>query len=629
MSTQITREFDEPYYGGQPGGAPSSNTNIGASQVAIAGRIYPIDTASNRYAQRSLDVLQQRNTADNRDLLLLPQNVWRQQSSDWSAGAGQSNLDRDNSILNRYDDSFGIDPWTPWQFGLLPATEQLRATSGKTWLTLHDGYLVVVTADNHMTYWYSDFGTLSASVSMGSDPLIDIADRGDGILALNDQGIIYKLDDPNGSAAQYYNSALTGANFIAWEKDFFLCGQANVLKWVKTGNQTSTVYTHPDPAFRWESACEGPQAIYLLGGVGDKWVVHKVTIKDDATALNPAIVAVELPDGEIGYKIESYLGYVFIGTNKGVRMAQPDANGDLTLGAIIPTDEPVRCFEGQDRFVWYGNSSIPAVYSEVTNDPANVFPTSPVPGLGRLDLTTFTTTSLTPAYANDIAAWDQPVNPVMSCVTWLDKRVFAIEDGGVYYETDDRVPGGWLTQGTMSFSVEDLKAALYMQAKWNPNCAGKFYIDLSFDSSGFTRYANLTVTTSSIRSDNLNLFGTKFSRVNARYVITRCPIDNTKGPIPTRWELRAFPIRGKASRWDVPVILADDVDINGVIETRDPVADKNALVGLVQNGTVFQYQESGQSYQVLAREFLWQPERLSTTGNGWQGTMLMVLEEVQ
>jgi len=47
--------------------------------VAINGRIYPVDTASNRYAQRNLDVLQQRNTTDNRDVLLLPQNVWRQQ----------------------------------------------------------------------------------------------------------------------------------------------------------------------------------------------------------------------------------------------------------------------------------------------------------------------------------------------------------------------------------------------------------------------------------------------------------------------------------------------------------------------------------------------------------------------
>jgi hypothetical protein len=626
VSTQITREFDEPFYGGEPGGAVSSVDNIGGSLVAINGRIYPIDTASNRYAQRSIDVLQQRNTTDNRDVLLLPQNVWRQQVSDWSSGAGQSNMDRDSSIQSRYQDSFGIDPWTKWELNLLPDTDQLQVTSGATWLTLHEGYLVVV--NGNMTYWWEDFGTMTASVSLGPDPIVDIADRGDAIMGLNDEGNIYRLDSPTGTAALYYNQPLVGASMIAWEKDYLLVGHLNVIKWVKTGNQISTIYTHPDPSFRWVSACAGPNAIYMLGGYGDQWVVHKITIKEDGTGLNPAIVAVELPDGEIGYKIESYLGYVFIGTDRGVRMAQPDANADLLLGAIIPTDEPVECFEGQDRFMWYGNSSIPAQYSEVAGDPANVFPSFAVPGLGRLDLSTFTTTVLTPAYANDIAAWGETAARVTSAVTFMGKRVFAVRNAGVFYETESKVPGGWLIQGAMSFSVEDLKSALYMQTIWNPDCAGKLYIDLAYDSSGFSRYANLQVTNTSIRSDNINLFGTKFSRVNMRMVMTRCPFNNSKGPVPTRWEIRSFPVKGKASRWEVPVIIADEVDINGIVQSRDSVADKNRLLNLIQDGSVFLYQESGQSYQVLAREFLWQPERLSTTGNGWQGTLLMVLEEV-
>ena len=627
MSTQITQTFDEPYFGGGGDGA-SAIPNIGGSLVAINGRIYPIDTASNRYSQRSIDVLQQRNTADNRDLLLLPQNIWRQQSYAWHSGAGQSNLDRDDAIDSRYEDSFGIDPWTKWRFGLLNDTTQLQSitNSDGVFLTDHDGYLVVV--NENMTYWYQDYQTLTASATLGPDTIIDIADRGSPILGLNENGYIYQIDSPSGTATQYYNSALTGANMIAWEKDYLLCGHENVLKWVKASNQTSTVYTHPDTNFRWISAAEGPQAIYLLGGVGDKWIVHKVTIKDDGSGLNPAIVAAELPDGEIGYKIESYLGFVFIGTDKGVRMAQPDANGDLTLGAIIPTTEPVRCFEGQDRFVWYGVSSMDPAYVPVNNDQANVFPTSPVPGLGRMDLTTFTTTALTPAYANDISVWDESAAAVTAVKTFLNKRVFTVSGAGVYYEIDDKVPAGWLTQGIMSFSVEDLKAALYMQIKWVPDCAGRLLLDLSFDSAAYGRYARLNVSGSNIRSDNINLYGTKFSRVNVRYVMTRCPLDNTKGPIPTRWELRAFPVKGKASRWDVPVILADDVDINGIVEARNPLADKNQLLSLIQNGTVFQYQESGQSYQVLARDFIWQPERLSTTGNGWQGTFLIVLEEV-
>jgi len=624
VPTQITQPFDEPFYGGSEGGS-SALANLGGSMVAINGRIYPIDTASNRYAQRSIDVLQQRNTADNRDLLLLPQNIWRQQTSDWSSGAGQSNLDRDDAIQSRYEDSFGIDPWTKWRFGLLPETQLMQATSGQTWLTLQEGYLVVV--NGSMTYWWSDYGTMSASVSIGSSTVIDIADRAPTVLTLNDDGYIYQVTASAGPATTYNPNAFSGANFIAWEKDYLLCGDENILKLV-TATTATTIYTHPESTFRWESACSGPQSIYVLGGIGDQYVVHKVTIKDDATGLNPAIVAATLPDGEIGYKIEEYLGYIFIGTNKGVRMAQPDANGDLLLGSIIPTDEPVRAFEGQDRFMWYGVSSMDPGYVPVANDSVTVFPTDPVSGLGRLDLSTFTTGPLTPAYANDIAVWDQSASSVTSIATWLGRKVFVVTDGGVYYEGVDAVPAGWLTQGSMSFSVEDLKAALYMQAKWVPDCAGQLNLDLSYDASTYARYARITVSPTSIRSDNINLYGTKFSRINVRYVMIRCPIDNTKSPIPTRWELRAFPVKGQASRWDVPVIIADEVDINGMVQSRDSLNDKNALLGLIQNGTVFQYQESGQSYQVLARDFVWQPERLSTTGNGWQGTFLITLEEV-
>jgi hypothetical protein len=503
----------------------------------------------------------------------------------------------------------------------------MQALTGQSWLSLVAGNLVVV--NDNDSYWWSDFGTMTASVTVGSVSTVDVAENAPTLITLNSDGHIFQVTSSGGSATLYYNQALANANMITWVKDYLIVGHENVLKWVGTNNTVTRIYTHPDPGFRWVAGCEGPQAIYLLGGLGDQYVVHKVTIKDDGSGLNPAIVAVELPDGEIGYSIGEYLGFVFVGTDKGVRMAQPSANADLTLGAVLPTDDPVRCFEGQDKFVWYGVSSMDPGYAAVSNDQANVFPTSPVPGLGRMDLTTFTTTALTPAYANDIAVWTEAAANVTSCVTFLGKRVFAVTGAGVFYESADKVEGGWLTQGTMSFSVEDLKSALYMQLKWVPNTANsRVFLDLSFDSTVFGRYARLNTTSTSIRSDNINLAGTKFSRVNLRYVLLRAESDPTQGPIPTRWEFRAFPVKGKASRWDVPLILADEVDINGMIEARNPTSDKAALVGLIQNGTVFQYQESGQAYQVLARDFIWQPERLSSTGNGWQGTFLIVLEEV-
>jgi hypothetical protein len=71
-------------------------------------------------------------------------------------------------------------------------------------------------------------------------------------------------------------------------------------------------------------------------------------------SLTSGIVAAQLPVGEIVYKIESYLGYLMIGTNKGMRVATiSDTTGDLSYGPLIFEDtNGVRDFAFRDRFVW-------------------------------------------------------------------------------------------------------------------------------------------------------------------------------------------------------------------------------------------------------------------------------------
>jgi len=471
--------------------------------------------------------------------------------------------------------------------------------------------------------WYS---SLAASATPTFQSLaatvVDMTDQGDAAIVLLSNGAVVKASDPT---TQTTHITRSGATMVAFVKDYLILAQNHELYDVTDGT-AKKIYTHPLSTFRWVDACEGSQFIYALGGVSDKWMVHKIGIKTDGTGLIPAIVAVNLPHGEVGYSIGSYLGYIFIGTNKGVRMAQADSNGDLTLGSIIPTEKFVACFEGQDRFVWYGNSQISPQYTSVPGDPAS-FPTSSVCGLGRLDLSTFTTTALTPAYANDLVTEQQSGKNVQSVVTWNGIRVFSVNGGGVYYETSKKMAAGWLRQGIMSFSVEDLKNALYQQAKWLPGY-GKIALDLAFDSSGFGRYANLTVLPTNMRSDNVSLRGVQFSRVNARYVLFRDTTNSTRGPTLTRWELRATPVRGAASRWQIPILNHDNMEIDGIVYTRDVVAELDTLMTLVEQGSIFVYQESGRSYQVHARDFDWRPEKLSMNGKGWQGTFVIVVEEV-
>lgn len=622
---ELTDDLNEPYSQRSTALLPSYTS---PAIIGVAGKPYLLDTTTNEFVRQSVEVLQQRNTSNVRDLLLLPQGIWRQSVSSWHQGAGQSNMDRDNALPYRFKSSYGINPWNLWEISLLPATSELAGTGsmvGPIWLATYDAYLAVVNGSD--ITWYDD---LSASAAYGttspnaSATVVDVARSAPAVTLLYSDGAVLTTAGPGATPA--LNGIYASANFIGYEKDYLITGINNVLTDITGGSPGVSVFTHPVAGFRWVSAAAGNSCIYVLGGVADKYVVHRVTIKDDGTGLSPAIVAATLPDGEIGYSIGSYLGFVFIGTDKGVRMAAADSNGDLTLGALLPTDGPVRCFEGQDRFVWYGNPSIDGTYATLDlPDLTAVFPVAAVPGLSRMDLTSFTVTELTPAYATDLVAVDSTGNTTRSVVTFTGKRVFSIDSGGVWFESDTLMPGGWVEQGVLSFSVEDDKTALYAQTKWEP-LEGGVYLDMSFNSLGYSRFAEYVVA-DSIKSENTSLNGVVFSRAEPRLILL--PNDDaTAGPRVTRWELRARPSRGRASRWVLPIINHEVIQLDGATENRDPVAEYDRLIDLVESGTMFVYQENGRAYQVVATDYKWVPQRITQSGKAWEGVFVLTIEEV-
>ena len=629
----ITREYDEPFYGiGDVG--TSALSNFSPSVVGIAGVPYLLDTASGQYRRESFDVVQQRNNASQRDLLLLPQDVWRQQSESWHLGAGQSNLDRDDSLVYRYESSFGIDSLTEkWQHSLLHRTQQWAGTAsleGQIWLTTNDQYLAAV--NNTGVYWYQSLG--SASVGSTAPPtgytIDDIANDGYVVTFLAHDATkanIYYVATPTSSPVQWGSANYSlNATFIGWEKDYLLVGDGNVLKQAPKSGGANTVYTHPDDAFRWYASAPGNSCIYVLGRLGDRTVIHRVNIKSDGSGLNPCIQAAVLPDDEIGYTIDSYLGFILIGTSRGIRVATPNNDaGDLTLGPVIPTEEPVRCFEGQNRFVWYGNSKMLAGYQVASTTNIPYFPNTAA-GLGRLDLSATTTSQLTPAYANDLAAITVPTGVVRSVRTFQSKRVFSIDGHGIWYETDEFMDAGWIKEGTMSFGVEDTKTGLYVQGKWLP-LIGQIMLDVSMDNNLFERVGVMKIQ-GSIRSGNVSLNGRQFSRMNGRTVLIRDPDLPDTTPIFTRWEVRAIPAKGRASRWTLPIMNYEEIEIDGVKYTRDCQEVLNTLLGYGYNGKLFFLQEAGQSYQVHVKEYSWQPEKLTINGRAWEGTLMLVVEEV-
>jgi hypothetical protein len=70
-------------------------------------------------------------------------------------------------------------------------------------------------------------------------------------------------------------------------------------------------------------------------------------------SLTSAITAAEMPKGEKIYSIKYYLGYMLIGTNKGIRVATVSDDGSITYGPLmVETTQPVYSFAFRDKYAW-------------------------------------------------------------------------------------------------------------------------------------------------------------------------------------------------------------------------------------------------------------------------------------
>ena len=95
----------------------------------------------------------------------------------------------------------------------------------------------------------------------------------------------------------------------------------------------AAVYSHNDPDHIFTSITSSGAAIYIAGYSGIQSNIYKFTLSTAGAmpTLTSAITAAELPVGEVAFRIYYYLGYMAIGTSKGMRMADVNAtDGSIT-----------------------------------------------------------------------------------------------------------------------------------------------------------------------------------------------------------------------------------------------------------------------------------------------------------
>jgi hypothetical protein len=316
-------------------------------------------------------------------------------------------------VAHRFTDSKGVDVWTKGQATLLKdvatahvttypvesngrSFQQLRSIKWGTndGVLLHDGYDVDKINSAGTETHFIDYNAGS------DDKVYAICDDGTtAYWVTNDTGPSGKLevnkkvltaDSSTAATPMFTINGFTVTNAaMEYVKDRIVMAANNRIYEFPTSQATAptAIYTHSDDDIIFTSITASGPAIYIAGFSGIQSSIFKFTLNTSGVmpTLTSAITAAEMPVGEKIHKIYYYLGYMMIGTNKGIRAATvSDQDGSISYGPlIVETSQPCYDFAARDRFVWCATS----VGGE--------------PGVIRIDLGNEIET-LRFAYANDI-----------------------------------------------------------------------------------------------------------------------------------------------------------------------------------------------------------------------------------
>ena len=288
----------------------------------------------------------------------------------------------------RFADSKGIDVWTKGQATLLKSctaghitTGDLR-TNGRAFQTLRSiewgSNKGVLLQDEYDVDKIDSAGAETHFINynaLTAYPVYAICD--DGTTAY----WITRIDDAGVTKTAMYKKPLTGSSTDTsdevqmWKTSSVVVTNA-VMEYVKERivlclnnsvyelSSASTalgtaIYPHPSSSHVYTSIAASGTAIYVSGYNGIQSTILRFVLGSTGTlpTLTSAIVSAELPVGEIVHKIYYYLGYMMIGTNKGMRAAAILADGSINYGPlIVETTQPCYDFAARDHYVWCATS---------------------------------------------------------------------------------------------------------------------------------------------------------------------------------------------------------------------------------------------------------------------------------
>jgi hypothetical protein len=310
---------------------------------------------------------------------------WLRSQSSFHSGSGIKFYDPSagETVDYRFTDSKGVNVWTKGQVTLLKDTATTHYTSGAMQTNgkpfqiarsiEYGGTNGVLLWDEYDVDKIAEDGTVThfLDYAAGTDYAVNaICDDGTyaywitNIIASGTPRLrVYKklLTGVSGAGDTLMitdNGITVNTAVMEYVKDRIVMGINNKIYEISSSASAlpTPVYTHSDTDIVFSSITASGPAIYIAGYSGTQSSIFKFTLNTSGVmpTLTTAITAAEMPVGEIIHKIYYYLGYMMIGTNKGIRAAVvSDQDGSINYGPlIVETTQPCYDFAARDRFIW-------------------------------------------------------------------------------------------------------------------------------------------------------------------------------------------------------------------------------------------------------------------------------------
>ena len=298
----------------------------------------------------------------------------------------------------------------------------------------------------------------------------------------------------------------------------------------------TAVYTHPVDDFTYTSITSSGAAIYVTGYSGGQSNIQKFTLSSAGAmpTLTSAITAAEMPTGETIQKIYYYLGYMLIGTSKGLRVAAVSDDGSLAYGPLVfESEQPVYDFAARDKYVWCATNVDGA------------------PGTTRIDLSTQISTLVFP-YAWDTYYFPETVGSRISgrrttaCafIDGTERLAFTTNhtttDGSVYIESDSRlVYQGKLLTSYVRYNTLENKIFKLLQARVDTTNGG--FTIKSVDSGGIENSIGSFAQNQDVPEVTIAYPQLPQEYLGFLFTLKRSTADTSKGPLFTGYQLKALP----------------------------------------------------------------------------------------